>query len=84
MNLDTRQRLLEIMARLPDADVEATLQFAAELASRRDPLLASLLAAPEEDEELSSEERRGLEEGLADHRAGRVFSSDQVKRELGL
>lgn len=84
MDLDARQRLLEIMARLPDSDVEATLQFATELASRRDPLLSSLLAAPAEDEELSAEEQQHLEEGLADQRAGRVFSSDQVKRELSI
>ena len=83
MDLDARRRLLEIMARLPEADVEAILQFATELASRRDSLLSSLLAVPTEDEELSAEERQGLEEGLADHRAGRVFSSDQVRRDLG-
>ena len=82
MDLNARRRLLKIMARLSGADVEATLQFATELASRRDPLPSSLLAAPAEDEELSAEERRGLEEGLADQRAGRVFSSDQLKREL--
>ena len=84
MDLNARQRLLAIMARLADADVEATLEFATELASRRDSSLSSPLAAPEEDEELSAEERQGLKEGLADHRAGRVFSSDQVKRELSI
>lgn len=84
MDLDARRRLLKIMARLPDADVEATLQFASVLAFRRAPVISRLLAAPTEDEELSPEERQGVEEGLADQRAGKVFSSDQVKRELSI
>ena len=59
-------------------------EWDADLASRRDPLPVSLLAAPEEDEELDAEEQHAVEQGLADHKAGRVFSSERVKLELGV
>lgn len=36
------------------------------------------------EEELTDEEIRAIEEGLADHRAGRVFTLAEIKREFGI
>ena len=84
MGINPRDQLSRLVSHLPDADVRATLAFATELASRHDPLEERLLAAPDEDEELAEHEAGAIREGLADRDAGRVYSSDEVKRELGV
>ena len=40
--------------------------------------------ASQADEELSEEAIRALEEGRADHAAGRTFTMAEIKRELGI
>ena len=47
-------------------------------------VIARLLKNTQEDNILSDEVIRNIEEGLADIKAGRVYTSDQVKRKLGL
>ena len=84
MDIDLRARLSRLVDLLPDEDVRATLAFAKERAAQRDPLEERLSAAPEEDEELTEEEAAAIQEGLADREAGRVYSSEAVKRELGI
>ena len=37
-----------------------------------------------DDEELSDNAIRAIEEGRADHAAGRTFTMDEIKRELGI
>ena len=81
---DLRARPSRLVSRLPDEDVRATLAFAEERAAQRDCLAERLLAAPEEDEELADEEAAAIRDGLADRDAGRVYSSESVKRELGI
>lgn len=46
--------------------------------------LRYLMSVPEEEEALSEEGRRLLEEGWEDIEAGRLVGSDEAKRELGL
>ena len=84
MDIDLRARLSRLVDLLPDEDVRATLAFAKERAAQRDPLEERLSAAPEEDEALTDEEAAAIQEGLADREAGRVYSSEAVKRELGI
>ena len=84
MAIDLRARLSRLVSRLPDEDVRATLAFAEERAAQRDPLEERLLAAPEENEELGDDEVAAIRDGLADREAGRVYSSESVKRELGI
>lgn len=36
------------------------------------------------EEELTEEEIRAIEEGLADHKAGRTFTMAEIKREYGI
>ena len=40
--------------------------------------------ASEADEELSEEAIRAIDEGRADHAAGRTFTMAEIKRELGI
>ncbi|HEV2193807.1 MAG TPA: hypothetical protein VGR54_09345 [Nitrosopumilaceae archaeon] len=47
-------------------------------------VIARLLKITQKDDILSDEVIRNIEEGVADIKAGRVYTSDQVKRKLGL
>ncbi len=47
-------------------------------------VITRLLKITQQDDILSDEVIRNIEEGIADIKAGRVYTSDQVKRKLGL
>lgn len=47
-------------------------------------VLARLLNTAQEDDVLSPTTIKNIEEGLADIKAGRVYTSEQVKKKLGL
>ncbi len=47
-------------------------------------VLARLLKIAQDDDVLSSAVIKNIEEGIADIKAGRVYSSAQVKKKLGL
>ena len=47
-------------------------------------VIARLLKSTQEDEVLSEEVIKNIEEGIADIKAGRVYTSDQVKKKLGI
>ena len=79
-----REELQRLVARLPEPIVPAALRAVTELAIQRDPFLANLLAAPSDDEELSDRARQAIREGDADIAAGRVHSTQDLEREVGL
>ena len=84
MDADPREELQRLVARLPEPIVPAALRAVTELAIQRDSFRASLLAAPEEDEELTAGARQAIREGDAEIDAGRVHSTEEIKREFGL
>jgi predicted transcriptional regulator len=47
-------------------------------------VIARLLKITQEDEVLSKTTIKNIEEGIADIKAGRVYTSEQVKKRLGL
>jgi predicted transcriptional regulator len=47
-------------------------------------VIARLLKITQEDDVLSEEVIKNIEEGVADIKAGRVYTSEQVKKKLGL
>jgi len=47
-------------------------------------VIARLLKNTQKDDVLSDEVIKNIDEGVADIKAGRVYTSDQVKRKLGL
>ena len=47
-------------------------------------MIARLLKSTQEDDVLSEEIIKNIEEGVADIKAGRVYTSEQVKKKLGL
>ena len=79
-----RSRLLWLAERLPDDEIQAATRYLEFLTSRGDPYLRYLMSVPEEEEALSEEGQRLLDEGWEDIEAGRLIGSDEAKRELGL
>jgi hypothetical protein len=51
---------------------------------RSHPVLAQLLLAPPEDEDITADEDVAVEEARADTAAGRLLALEDVKRDLGL
>jgi len=49
-----------------------------------DSVIAWLIKMAFDDKRLTDEEIKGIEESLADIKAGRVYSEDEAKRMLGL
>ena len=69
------------MDRLPDAEGLAAERYLQYLTAHGDPLLRAVLAAPEDQDELSESERRLLDEGREDLAAGRTHTLSEVERE---
>ena len=81
----TRQRdaLHRLVDELPDPEVATAARVLEALrATAEDPVLRTLMDAPEEDESLSEEGRAAVEEGMQDLRQGKVFPHKNVRREL--
>lgn len=49
-----------------------------------DQLIERLADSKIDYEPLSEEDIKGIEQGLADIRAGRVYTTEQIKKELGI
>jgi len=80
--MTTKERLHQLVDELSETEADEALRY---ITSRHeDPLIRRLESAPLEDEEISTEEEAAAAEGRADIAAGRVFSLDEVKRNLGL
>ena len=81
--MTTRERLHELVERLPEEDVEAALRLLAGVGQEGDPVLRALANAPIDDEPESAEERAAVEEGLRDLHEGNLVSSDVIRDEIG-
>ena len=79
-----RRRLLQLAEQLPNDEIQAATRCLESLTGRGDPYLLYLMSVPEEEEDLSEQGQRLLDEGWEDIEAGRLMDSDEAKRELGL
>jgi hypothetical protein len=80
--MTTREKAHQLLDELPEDELEPVVEI---LASRGgDPLLRLLENAPEEDEEISTEEEAAVQEAR-DEIAARVplIPFDEIKREFG-
>ena len=84
MEAKAKERLHKLVDRIPDGEVHTAERFLEYLASVDDPVLRSLMNAPEDDEPVTPEEEEAVREALEDVAAGRMHSLEEVKRELGL
>jgi hypothetical protein len=74
-----KEKLLERVAKLSEAEADETLRL---LEEHADPVVRQLDAAPPEDDEISAEEEAAAAEGRADLAAGRTVSLDAAMRKL--
>lgn len=78
-----KDRLHELVERLPEAEERAALHVLEYLAERSaDPVLRALAEALEDDEPLTEEDLEALREGREDITAGRVVSHEEAVRRL--
>lgn len=83
MEANSKERLYRLIDLIPEREVHAAERYIEYLAEHGDPFIRKLMALPEDDEELSEEGHRLLDEGYEDLRAGRTHTLDEVKQELG-
>lgn len=76
--------LYKLIDALPEKEIHTAAAFLSfvTLRAKQSPLDIFLDSAPYEDEELTPEERAGIEEGLADIKAGRTYTMEEVEKEL--
>ena len=81
--MTTVDALHKLVDDLPPRRLDAAARILEGLRDERlDPLLAALLAAPDEDEVISDEENEGAREAIAEYRAGLGRPWEEVRREL--
>jgi hypothetical protein len=81
----TKQRLHELVDALPEDEIEPAKKYLESLVSKEcDPVLQEFLNAPEDDEPLTEEELKAIEEGEEAIARGETRDLDEVLREYGL
>lgn len=80
--MTTREKIHQLVDQLSEQDLRPILMLAEDLQAGRDPVLRSMDEAPEDDEPLTPEDIAAIEEGKRDVAEGRVFTTEEVCREL--
>jgi hypothetical protein len=79
----TKEELHRIVDNLSEIDTDAAARILKALRAREiDPVTLALLLAPEDDEPLTAEDLRALEEAHQDEAAGRIVPHPEAKRRL--
>lgn len=80
----SKTELYKLVEELPETEIPTAVAFLSFVTHRAQltPLDRILDAAPYDDEELTEEELAGIKEGLEDIEAGRVYSLEEVEKEL--
>ena len=68
----TKEDLHKLIDDLPEDEIQAAARYLQCLRDRRDPVLAALLNAPQDDEPETDHERQAVAKAMADLKAGRV------------
>jgi predicted transcriptional regulator len=84
MEAKAKERLHQLVDRVPDGEVHTAERFLEYLASAADPVMRALMNAPEMDEPLSDADREALEEGRRALEAGDVVSHEELRKAIGL
>lgn len=81
-----KKEIHQLVDKLPERDLHAAKRFLQYLASLKereeDPVLKALKNAPWDDEPLTEEDIKALEEAHEDVKAGRIVSHEEAKRLL--
>lgn len=81
--MTAKEKLRQAVEDLSELEAEDTLAYIARR-RERDPVFEAFDNAPLDDEPVTEEEERALEESRAAYRRGETYTLDEIKRELGL
>jgi len=84
MEAKVKERLHELVDRIPEGEVHTAERFLEYLTTSDDPVMRALRNAPEDDEPLTDEDHEALEEGRRALAAGDVVSDEELRAELGI
>lgn len=84
MNPLPKKRLHELVDELSEDQMEAAECYLRSLLNQDDPVFRAMHAAPVDDEPLSEEDRKAIDEGRRDIAAGRCIPDDLIRQKLGL
>lgn len=80
----TRTALRKLIDQLPESELVAAHRYLRYLRDEGDPVLLAFRNAPFDDEPLTEEDIKAIQEGKEDIKAGRVYTLEQVREELGI
>jgi hypothetical protein len=80
--MTTREELHRLIDELPECEMHAARRFLEYLRNMGDPVLRSLMEAPEDDEPTTPEEDQGAKEAWQEYLRGEAISAEEAKREL--
>ena len=80
----SRSRLHQLVDELPEEEIPAAEHCLKALCEHDDPVLRTLRSAPVDDEPLTEQERKEIEEAQRDLDAGHRVSDAQIRANLGL
>jgi len=81
--MTTKQDLHKLVDNLPDSALSEAGRLLASLCHDNDPVWKAAMEAPEDDEPLTDEDIKAIEEAREDIKHGRTISNEELRRELG-
>ncbi len=79
-----RKDLIELVEQLPEEELASARRYLQYLRDMNDPLLRALREAPLDDEPVTEEDKRAIEEAREDFANGRTITTEELSRRLGL
>ena len=79
---DFKDKLRQAVEDLSELEAEAALAYIAQR-RERDPVIEAFENAPLDDEPVTEEEERALEESREAYRRGETYTAEQIRQELG-
>jgi hypothetical protein len=79
-----RERLYQLVDRIPDGELHTAERFLEYLANVDDPLVRALMSAAEDDEPLTDADRKALDDGRRALDDGHVVSHEKLREAIGL
>ena len=77
-----KEELHRLVDELPESESHAAKRFLEYLRNMGDPMMRSLMEAPEDDEPTTPEEDKGAAEAWQEYLRGEAISAEEAKREL--
>jgi hypothetical protein len=78
----TKEDIHKLIDQIPEDTLPDVVRYLEEIRAESDPFLKYLESVPEEDEPVSEEEARAIDEAKAEVARGEVYSLEEIRREF--